>query len=545
MLSAYGIQTDRHNPTCPRGTPADGRTKHNRWSRGQSLGTKQGPVVINIDDGQERCTGESGHGERFRGTKGRKSRPAASTDNTNTCYRASAEGCLVSDTSAKARGVRSREEGSGGRVGQSSSGLGQCVNEGGATMATGASPRSSERLDYREQADDHRSPADQIRQALEDLLVPPRSAASPAVGSTPLKHQNTNPSTVVDASEHRALLSMDGRGGSAAPPHRPHQLTLRPTAGACASYAPRLPGIVAVSTGLGMVATCDADGSGGSVTADSSTGGDDRSTPPMSRQRAHSRHSPWHSREYPRAFSGGDRGGADSGRSHIHHHQHRSSGGEHSAGLSVRPSSHSSSEVTGDIGHVTRMLDGNDYGTNPTRPSAAPPIGASSTRATSTGAGGQHDDQRGSSTDTPTHWAVASVDGEVGPSTTAAASTATQEPVPGLGSTSKTTARDSSGGLDPFGRLPPGSASITPQSELIDHFKVVPRPTSRRGTRKQGAEGEEAQPAFCLFSRQRGDGGGGVGGTGWGGDDSDGRGGSGGGRRSRSKEETERQQRQE
>ncbi|CAN0445411.1 unnamed protein product, partial [Hapterophycus canaliculatus] len=241
--------------------------------------------------------------------------------------------------------------------------------------------------------------------------------------------------------------------------------------------------VAAALRGGGVTAAFEADNSAGCVVSfveeSGGDGGDDHSTPPVSRQRSHSHHSPWQARKQPRGFSRG-RGGAGFDRHHRHHHHHHHHPAPERPLLEERPSSGStsarlgscfSSESTERAPHifVTTAADSALAGSE----APGPPARIAGTICVAAAAHGQQGSNPFDRLLHPHHYGD-------GPSPLHGA--ATRE------------------------------IAASPRCELIDHFKLATRPTSRRGSRTQG-DGEGGgectpEPAFCLFSR------GGVGGGG-------------------------------
>lgn len=533
MLSAYGLQVEKHNPTCPRGTPGDGAVRHGRWQRGQIGSAKkvEGGAGTNGEDGREKGGGDgggagtyrggsrsrvsdhfsgrvtSGHAHRFRGGKGCKQRVPAPSNKSNSATWCSGE---RSSSGSRDRATCEEEENGSRKVGQASpAAQGSWGDEVAAAIATSApsprlpdTPRSTERV-----AEDSHRPADHLRRALQDLLVPPRGTVANGEGSTPMPQHGAciNYTTVTVASDtfadgpantavsgQVAVLMMDGRGGSAAPPYRPRQLGLR--APTTAAYSPILPGLTGTSgAGAEMIAAFEAESSSGYVTRESGSscggggggGGDDHSTPPVSRQRAYSNHSPWQARKHPRGFPGSKGGtgfgychSCHQGCSHAEENVMLGSGSKQGTCLSSESTANATpvANLSSDYMVQTGLAVGVGLETEIVNRSwAAPPITLAK----------------------PIDEASISKEGAAAERH---APSGIVEVYP-----------SGQAGLDPFDRLPHGSIAATPQSELIDHFKFAPRPTSRRGARKQGAEGGTVQPgpAFCLFSGHRDDRGGG------------------------------------
>ena len=543
MLSAYGLQADRHNPTCPRGNPSDGTRRHGRWQRGHSGGTEkaetssgghndigpQKPVGVESSGAAHyRGGGSSGGGGGRTGSKaltrvsarhahssfggsGRKQRSVAARSQPSGSTRHSRD---RSSSSGKDLAVGEDRGSSNVRARQTPSAAPSCQEDGGPgamSMATASprmidSPRSSER-----NMTDGGRPADQIQRALEGLLVPAQGSTPSMLRLTQGPHQGTGtvttaagiPATVSSAvSGQISVLTMDGRGGSAAPPYRPQQLNLRaPTTASCAPVFPGLSGPGGSGSGLAMIAAFEAEG----TSLDGGSDGDDHSTPPVSRQRDHSQHSPWHARKHPRGFFGG-RGGF--GRCHNGRHEHPLVehplvGQRTKSGSGWRSGACYSSESQSN-GNFPTVAEAGAGGAD--RSWATPPITSAKAidEAPDTPEGGLSGPR-----EPLDHYATAS-------STTQSSRERSRSTVGvGVSTVESTTAVDGTPRrkLDPFDRLTHGATAELPQSELIDHFKLAPRPTSRRGTRNQGVEGQSAQPepAFCLFSRQRdGNGGGAV-----------------------------------
>ncbi|CAN0437109.1 unnamed protein product [Pylaiella littoralis] len=582
MLTAYGLQTDKHNPTCPRGTPGDGVARHGRLQRDQDgCGARKGESGDNtgIEGGGDRCAGvegDGGSGKRrgrsggsvggrtgdtsldlvsagqvrwSRGGKGRKQRSSAAPQGRSTTMsdrRPSEDrtaSCAASSSSSSSRerqrfvdAAAGGGDGGGRVAGQTSTSTAVTLEDHReqallVTTTTAAAsfdikPGSRERAPAPAVAGADRRPAEHIQRALEDLLVRPRgSPVSPPnqFGCPAVAEADGALPTTTATSGHVAILSMDGRGGSAAPPYRPQQISLRTVTSA--SHAPVLPDLgtgtgTGTAGGAGMIAAFDAnsgnsrdaaglgsnsgggggDGGGGG----GGGGGDGHSTPPVSRQRSHSHHSPWQARKHPRGFPAG-RGGAGFGRRHHHSTNHYSHPHERSLLLEERLTPGSMSGglrcLTSESTERALVVDSASANTAGAMASAA--TGAQTMVVVSAMS---VDDNR----ESPGGSNVA-----LGPSSelragygrpTSCGNTAAAPP------SSRTTVVTVAGGSNAA-----VATAATTQSELIDHFKMAKRPTSRRGTRKHGSVGGEAgfggggdyapEPAFCLFSR-RGVGGG-------------------------------------
>lgn len=335
MLSAYELQTDKHNPTCPRGTPGESVARHGRWQRSQdgsgarkvesgggaakeSSGESCRGSASGVGNGERRSSAREtsngragdkasdrvsvGRGHRFRGSKGRKHRSSAAVlqdrsrpirDRCRSEDREAGRGQLAGDSAAEGY------DGGGRGVGPTSMSIastsGGHREEEGVVVKPGSRELSSQ-----------------------DILVLSRGATA-----SPHPSGCSHLPTTTASGQHAAILPMDGRGGSAAPPHRPSL-----AAATSPPYAPVLPDLTAVigtgaAGGIGVTAAfesdnvCgDGDGGGG--------GGDDHSTPPVSRQRSHSHHSPWQARKHPRGFFGG-RAGRHHHTSHHQGHPHERS----------------------------------------------------------------------------------------------------------------------------------------------------------------------------------------------------------------------------
>lgn len=525
MLNAYGLQVGKHSPTCPRGTRGGGAAKHGRWQRGQVGGAGKvegGSLAVKADreknggvegSGTGECRrggggehgGEqmsdrvsSGHGPRFRGGKSRKQRATAASTKLNTTSRRSKG---RASSVRRDRGVWHENGSSGNSAGHTRTAASESGNEKELVATTTATSSKEPTMDGCH-------PADQIRWALEDPLVPPHNSTSNELESTQGSHEGgcaapaataviPTATTTSVLSGQVATLTMDGRGGSAAPPHRPQQLNLK--APSSALYTPVLPDLAGTGgVGSGVMAAFEADSGCRHASGEASIVGDDYCTRPVSRQRSLSTHSPWHARKHPRGFPGG-RGGAGFGR--CHHHPDRSLVGGRTK--SERPDACFSSEPTANVTTFTHSFADSVTATGAGARGAdrlwvAPPISFAKP------ADEAPDDQENVLTRaslgccSAIERATINAEGESSLTVTATPS-ATRD-----NGEVDAAARD---GLDPFNRLHHGSAAATPQSELIDHFKLASRPTSRRGTRKQGTEGDNAQPepAFCLFSGHRDD----------------------------------------
>lgn len=582
MLSAYGLQTGKHNPTCPRGTPGDGSARLGRWYRGQSGGGAEngaggagggkadaeevhekcgsaesggiGEYRGSVCGDSKRCGGNAsdraacGHtGQRFRASKARKHRPSVGTlSKSHAAARRSGDHIGGTPSGGRGHGVwdTTAEGASGGKCSEKTlphTTTTEASRDDDVSVATTAptvpTPRTTETPDSQELPEDGHRPADHIWRALEDLLVPPRGATSHgSSASTFVPHQSgccapgvaaAAAAAAAATSGQVAVLTMDGRGGSAAPPHRPSQLVLR--APASAFYSPVLPDLAGTESGAGVL-PCEADSSCGQASGEGGGsvggGGDDHSTPPVSRQRAHSHHSPWQARKHPRGFMGG-RGGAGFGRCH-HYHQERSLAGERNTGLLGENTSACLSPSSSLEPGASQIADGNYVATAAAaglehavpRCAAAPPIALARPPA-EIDADEDASCDRQRSSDDHCFAAVASTSkknraagANKSPAATASATTAAAAAVVGvLASTQEVSFFGEGGaavgrktdGLDPFDGLANDTVVVSPQSQLIDHYKLAPRPTSRRGSRNQGAEGDAVKPAFCLFSGHRDD----------------------------------------
>lgn len=529
----------------------DNGARHGRWQRGPAGGVKgrdtnvEGCVAAedlsetsaeDINRGVEPRVGIGGSGQRVKSV----GRAGASSDRTarghgvhcqrfRKCHkqRSLASSNLdqaklrhrLSSSGEKACGVWVTEDAEGDGEDQGLFGEGNRVDETSTCMTIPSlSPRPTDKLDSREKVgsreqvfrevtpgDHNRQSADQFRRAFDDLLVPPCSVpSSPSLGTSSLSNHagRAAANTTVAIAEHGVLLSMDGRGGSAAPPYRPPQCSIRGanpgTAVAVNSVTlnvPLLPELVAPTTGSGTMSVFDIESNGNNESRDDTRGRDNTSTPPVSRECTLSQQSPWQERKHPRGISGeAVEGGTERITGFGHRHQETCCVRDQSIGSSARSSATispteivSNGSVTMTVEDIRRTCDGMN-GTR-TRQSPWAASSASLARSPDVVCVGGGTLKQGSLTGSFT------TDGTVSVTTTRHSCVAA----------AATSFSGGARGLDPFGRLPPGSANATtPQSELIDHFKLASRPTSRRGTRKQGADGEEAQPAFCLFSGHRG-----------------------------------------
>lgn len=506
MLSAYGLQTDRPNPTCPRGAPGNSTARHGRWQRDKDGGgarkagsassagneegrDKGGGVQSGAGVGQQRRGSGCGSGgcndraspsqnQGFRGSKGRKQRPTAAPRGASTA-------------TCDARGQSA----------------GDAVAEGccGAQVSASVTDSSG---DPREDHVFLTKPSPRER-ALEDALLHPR-------GSTASPHQpGCSALPPAATSGQVALLSMDGRGGSAAPPYRPQPMSL--AAPSSALYAPVLPDLGAgmgtgtAAVGGTIVASEVNHGCGGSFGEGEGGGGTgDHSTPPVSRQRSCSHHSPWQARKHPRGFPGGRVG-------RHHHSSHHSHLHERSL-LGEWPTSGSTTSRLGlcfssESRERTSTADSTSVCEAESWTSVAPP-----SMATASGdPTGDFNNPNGSG-------------GPASPGN--AAPPSSSRPAGVMVAVVGMAGRRKDGELDPFDRLldphnhgGEGSSSAAaavavattteasqqtvPKSELIDHFRMATRPPSRRSSREQGGGDDGApEPAFCLFSRGIGSGGG-------------------------------------
>eukprot|EP00903_Cladosiphon_okamuranus_P007193 g6984.t1 len=528
MLNAYGLQTNKHNPTCPRGTPEESVARNGRWQRSQDGGgarkVESGGGGAGNEGGGDSCRGSefcagagqrrgsvrgarsgraedkssdrvsAGRGHRFRGGKGRKHRSSTFSQDRS---RVICKRCPSEEENATSGGQLA-----GDITAEGCDGGGRSAVQTSASAATPASGN-------------HEGGGVLVKPgprelAPQDLVVLPRgSTASPhSSGCSALR------TTATMISGHlTTTLSMDGRGGSAAPPHRPSL-----TAAVSTSYAPALPDLTtAIETGpaaggTGVIAAFEADSGCGATFREDSGGGDDHSTPPVSRQRCHSHHSPWQARKHPHGFP--------EGKVDRHHHTgYQGHPHEGSRGFEERPRSGS---TTGRIGsnlssESTEVMDPASSRSAGAWVAATPPATTFPKRKKPV------DDGNGPpfASDPRESLGRLTSTGNAAPSSRPVAAEMQAEPTERLGVFGEAGRREC-GDLDPFDRLlrahhqrSHGSSFVVPQFELIDHFKLATRPTSRRGTRRPGSgEGGGGaggdcipEPAFCLFSR-------GVGGAG-------------------------------
>ncbi|CAN0524440.1 unnamed protein product, partial [Ectocarpus sp. 12 AP-2014] len=330
MLSAYGLQPDKHNPTCPRGTPSDNSVaRHARWQRdqngeglqkldggGSSSGNEGGRKVGGDEENggvgtaESHCNGSdvdlagdetsdqasAAHVQNVCRGKGRKQHQSVAPHRRST---ATSDRCSSGDCSSSYRDA-SAECSIAGDVAPAPEDHRNAPHGFlGNKMAAAAGFRKSARAAGKKSVNNHAQP--------DEFLVPPR-------GSTASPHQSicyaagSGPAHMAATFRHVEILTMDGRGGSAAPLHRP-QLSLKSSSSA--SYAPVLPGLgTGTGAGAGVIDTAEVD-SGGAVGegGGGSVAGDSHSTPPVSRQRSHSHHSPWQARKQCRGLPR-SRGGA-------------------------------------------------------------------------------------------------------------------------------------------------------------------------------------------------------------------------------------------
>lgn len=526
MLNAYGLQTDQHNPTCPRGNAGESAARHGRWQRNQDgggarkaesggggagseggggnyrrseggVGTSQKNRSSDKGTGSDRAGGKTsdrgsaGKGHRFRGGKGRKHRSSV----------------IPQDRSRVVRGrCPSEDKATGGEQPVGDAAAEGCDGVGRGAGQTSASIASTPG-DHHHEGEGLLIKPGSRELAPQDLLVLPH-------GSTASPHPSG--CSALPTTGHTATLSMDGRGGSAAPPHRPSL-----TAAVSTSYAPVLPDLAtAMGTGAaggtGVIAAFEADNGGGD-TFEEGGGGDDHSTPPVSRQRSHSHHSPWQARKHPRGFPGG--------RVSRHHHTSHQGHPHERSRVEERPRSGS---TTGTIcscfsSESTEMATATAVDSALACAAGAWVVGAppTPTLTNATKSVGDGNDLPSTSDSREPYGRPTSSGNNTAPSSRAVAVTEAESPGR-LGVFGEVRWREG-GDLDPFDRLlhphhhgGHSFSSVVPQSELIDHFKLATRPTSRRGVRKPGSGdgGEGAgggdctpEPAFCLFSR-------GVGGAG-------------------------------
>jgi len=510
MLSAYGLQTDRLNPTCPRGVPGNSAARHGRWQRDKDGGgarkvgsassagnggdqDKGGGVEGGAGADQRRGSGSgSGCGRAgdkltsrndraspgqngFRGGKGRNKRPSVAPRGASTS---------TSDTRGQPAGDAAAE--------------GCCGPQASASVAASPGDLGEDHLFLtKPRSREH---------TLEDALIHPR-------GSTASAHKSGSSALPPAATSGQvALLSMDGRGGSAAPPYRPKPTNL--AAPASASYAPVLPDLgTGMGTGTagvgGTVAASEADhGYGGSFgEGDGGGGTGDQNTPPVSRQRSYSHHSPWQARKNPRGFPGGRVGRHHNSRHHSHPHERSL--------LEERPTSGSTTSRLGscfssESRERASTVDSTSVCESESWTGVPPTVAAASGNPV----GGDNNPN-----------------GSGRPSSGNAAAPSSSRPTGVVVAKVGMSGRRKAGDLNPFDRLlrphnqggegsfstavaakvatAAASQPTVPKSELIDHFKMASRPPSRRSSREQvGGDDSAPEPAFCLFSRGMGGGGG-------------------------------------
>lgn len=567
MLSAYGLQKDRYNSTCPRRSQGDSAGRQRLRDHGMKAGghrefsgdgaSIRGKTVETRDTECE----DSGGGDVAHG-RDSASNVRSSSSNEYRCRggKARTQSSALAKSNAAESGGTEDKSGSGSMNEQDCftrrAGHEKTLNKASLTdvtsgMTVEGSPKPSitaitspsSRCSQEAQrctrgegevvmGDGRHRPADHARRALEGCVVPPSDSAPDLLRPTQVPFQGADgcsATSTLAAKGQVAVLKMDGRGGSAAPPHRPQRLTLRaPSTASYSTVLPNLAGAGGVGVGMETGADFESGTIRGLISRDgSSVGGDGRSTPSVSRPRSHSEHSPWHARKHHRSASGwkgsGGASGAGFGRVHHHHHHHRQS----HLHQDLSPRGHISDSGCGPRSDGVPLLSTDEEDTatvispspaalEHTAPAVtrgsldrswvAPPI--ASARPFDQAISAQGDTTR-------------SFDRRPSSSSGRASNVAFSNAMKlncssnmfGLASNAKMpTGREADTAavgmamgreFDPFDRLmdAPTTASM-PHSELIDHFKFAPRPTSRRGVRHQsGGEGIfQPEPAFCLFS---------------------------------------------
>ena len=444
MLTAYGLQPDKLNPMCPSGTPGTGTVRHDRWQRISSVGYRENRGADaggsrgkdSTRNNQIRKEGGCGNGGCARGGRNDErssSRTASAHDyqgfrgGKSYKQRLSVASSRVSSTtrrSGRSPSVVRRVACASSRWGEGRS-MALTKVKSPHQLIDGEMPRNhgKERGAY---------PPGNIRQALVDLLVPPSDSLPDAVQPTPKPRKDGQvcETTETDVSVARvpsgqvATPTMDGRGGTAAPPHRPHQLTLVAPA-TSASYAAVFPDLKTMGgTGGEMLVAFESDRSRGQRPGWSDANCADKTKAIMSRSREHPPNWQGNSKKISPGYPGKLLLGSNSAR--LHH--------------ALR----------------TRPLTGEGKSGSGTRSGAVASPGVVSM--------GTAHSCRGISDDLLYPIILAA-------------------------------------GVEAVERSP-----ATPPLALIEHFKQAPRPASRRGTRKQGAEGDVSPPApaLCLFSGHRG-----------------------------------------
>lgn len=535
MITAYDPQGDRHYPTCSRRTAMHGASLYCRRQQSQcncerqvtldNAAIDQGRCNHARETGLEESLTSTGANPSNRGTGGnartgaqrsemivesishshkrrlgeekrRKQKFAVSMNRPPPGCRYSEGYSCPSEWAARVCNVRQRKSGDGGK--QTSTPRTRTSDcKKGARKASNTSSGPCEKLHSPDHEQGDFGFSEHIQQDFDDRLAPPGSAATVGLSSSPFQHTNGHSRTAVVISKDGTLLSMDGRGGSAAPLHLPH----RPTEclSAAASHSLVLPELFAGSMGPGLMATFDADGGTEGRSANSTIGRDHGRDELAFRHRLPS-HNSWEIRKHPRPFSGCNRGGTISSGSHSCRDQKQSLSREQRQG--------SDDKMTSPLPGVgilvnTSMMDDSASGTETTHgtvncPGAVPYIAFGCSMNPLGDEQGLADKQQ-TSTDSG-ECALLESNVDATPTDVATGGGLQQDCI--LDPHEATEAREIN--LDSIERLLPASFATKPYSELIDHFRAAPRPASRRGTRQDGTGGQEATLKLSMFNDRMG-----------------------------------------
>lgn len=463
MLSAYGLQLDKETPTWPSERPGKGAARHGRWQCIRGVGHRQNRGAgtecsrekggVGKDDerrkesdagerGSRRCVDRpstrtaSGQGRGFRPAKSQKHPPSISL-------------CKLSSTSRRS----GRHSSAGGKKGRTNNNTthARVIGESETREETPLVVMTTEALPPKsfDGSESNESRADLNVTACDSTSNNVQSTQKPLVGCQAYGDHTAIAVPAVSASVQVAkMFTMDGRGGTAAPPYRPQRLTLG-TPATSASYSVVFPDLIATSgTGDGIMVALGSDRSRdqGPKRSDASSG--DGINGVLSGPPVRSQHSPWNT----------------SSRDHSHYN------------------------------HRARSFFSGKGGSKTSRSAAAAAAGTAC-----------------SFDEAPERFLSPKIlpkgTGVIEPSINRERTKVVTAP----GAAAEDAGEQIIVGefdFDPLNRLLHGSTTtMTPDSDVVEHFNQALRPASRRGTRRRGREGDAPppEPALCLFSGSRGD----------------------------------------
>lgn len=511
MVNTSGLRADGHRPTGQLGHHENFHPKHGRLrrrQRGQSNGCKRG-VVAGLNDKDSRAKDSSS-------VSGALESPFGASDNGNRCSRiivaeefqgdqpivdGASHGRNIGASVNKIRTQRIhantarplfRDEGSSENLPfPEPASRGQHPEE--VDDAKHTKPKPLDGFQTLKHFENGPQDEEGFRQDFNDPLAPPGSAATVSLGSSSFHQQGDHSGTAVVVSGQSIVLSMDERGGSAAPPFRPP---------AVRSHSPSLlPGLVRGGIVSAMIPESGAvsDRRRRAVN-EIAKGRPRRWSSPTSRQRASIRESLWQGFTHSQYYSHGDE-------LRLRTHQVE---GRLCPGLAIRLGGRVALSGLNATAGGTRAAQGaavrsdtsdqtKDYGIkvqDASRPSAG--VFWSSVR---TPEGAQRNLPEAPRRRLDGGDLANTTESDVTDESPARSTTSTKQMQ--QDSRSVTTSDMGDGSLDFSEGFLPGSTTMTPKPGLISHFRVVPRPASRRGTRKKGTHGRNSKPGFSLFSRPR------------------------------------------